>query len=235
MIAVCNYSTLVPAGDFRLMVAAAQKQVSEHFLPIWGMKDMTILAIEDGHAALDGDWLVALFDDPDQDGALGYHFETGDRVVAKVFVKPCHDSGSTNLAGEYSVSSVLSHEVLEMILDPFVNIWIDGGDGKSYAKEACDAVEGFSYPCNIQIGDRMIDVMVSDFLLPVYFDAQAHDTQFDWLNKLEAPFSLATGGYCVVRTSPGDEKQIFGDIMPPQWRLVQKKLAGRTFRRINVQ
>src|SRR6266851_6398306 len=70
-------------------------------------------------------------------------------------------------SGEYS--STLSHELLEMIADPGVNLYAigkfrDGGRKKSglYGLEVCDPVEANYY--------KIDGVTVSDFVRPEWFE-----------------------------------------------------------------
>jgi hypothetical protein len=82
-----------------------------------------------------GWWQVVIVDNPDQAGALGYHEMTGAGTpLGKVFAKLELDSGS-------SWTATLSHELLEMLADPWINWCAMGSDGRIYALEVCDAVE----------------------------------------------------------------------------------------------
>jgi hypothetical protein len=129
-----------------------------------------------------------------------------------------------------SVASVLSHEVIEIFVDPFINVWVDGPQirkGSCYAMEACDPVESNSY-VNMSSG---VAVSVSNFVYRQYFvpDVPA-GTKLDHLGVLQHPFTLAPGGYMVVRQDPGTEAQVFGEVRPPDWKMQMKKhgLGART-------
>ena len=67
-IAVVNQSSLVSDDEIAAIVPALQRQVSEHFSPIWGI-DAGISAVQQNG----GDWLCFILDDADQANALGYH------------------------------------------------------------------------------------------------------------------------------------------------------------------
>lgn len=112
--------------------------------------------------------------------------------------------------GDWSVSSVLSHEVLEMFIDPNCNLWANDGHGKAYSFEVCDPVEAPTYVVN--------GVSVSNFVTPAWFDPLSdHATaQYDKLGNLKAPFSILKGGY-VVYEAAGAEHQQYGDDFPA-WR-----------------
>ena len=123
-----------------------------------------------------------------------------------VAAKPELDNGAKVTTGDWSVSSVLSHEVLEMFVNPNCNLWANDGKGSAYSFEVCDPVEAPSYPVN--------GVSVSNFVTPSWFDPLAPATaQFDKLGQLHGPFSILKGGYLVYE-SAGKEQQKFGDEFP---------------------
>ena len=96
-------------------------------------------------------------------GVLGYHTEDpGGKLWGVVAAKPELDNGGKATTGNWSVSSVLSHEVLEMYIDPNCNLWANDGHGKAYSFEVCDPVEAPTYPVN--------GVSVSNFVTPAWFD-----------------------------------------------------------------
>src|ERR1700680_3377811 len=52
-------------------------------------------------------------------GGLGYHTEAAGGILSGIVAaKPELDNGGQVTTGDWSVSSVLSHEVLEMFIDP---------------------------------------------------------------------------------------------------------------------
>ena len=154
-----------------------------------------------------GAWPIYILDDPDVAGALGYHdVDPQGRPYGRVFVKPSEDNG-------ISVSSVLSHEVIEAFVDPWANLWADGVHGSSIAFEACDPVESSSYKIN--------GVEVSNFVTRDWFDPQSSSGRYDWLKHLAAPMTLEAGGYEIVMRD-GAVSQKFADDYPA-WRLALKQ------------
>ena len=96
----------------------------------------------------------------------------GALVLRVVAAKPELDNGGKATTGDWSVSSVMSHEVLEMYIDPNCNLWANDGKGSAYSFEVCDPVEAPSYTVN--------GVSVSNFVTPSWFDSLAPATaQFD--------------------------------------------------------
>lgn len=191
-IAVVNQSTVVKDADAAAWTNALQTQVSQDFFPVWGV-DAKLTVLPHGKNPAPGSWVIAILDNADQANALGYHDITPDGLpLGKVFAKTTLDDG-----GEVSVTT--SHELLEMLGDPDINLTaeLDDGSGKPskfYAYEVCDACEAD------QFGYKINNVLVSDFVYPAYFESfrKAKSTQFDQRNKITAPFTLLAGGYISV-------------------------------------
>lgn len=231
---VRNASSLVTDDQAATMTRACAYQARFHLAPDWSRMPTTILFQPAARPLAAGSWVITLYDDSDQAGALGWHTEENGIVYGKVFARPSLDNGSTVFGGEYAVSSVLSHEVLETVLDPTVTQWaVSGTDSTgspiAHALEACDAVEDGSY----QIRDLRTSVTVSNFILPAWIDDQAQRGPFDYLNKLSAPFTSTPGGYQVIWRD-GRQEQVFGDRMPA-WRRDEKRHPlGRGARRAGI-
>jgi hypothetical protein len=170
-----------------------------------------------------------LLDDADEADALGYHDQTPDgRPYGRVFVNPVLNSKGTVLTGANSVSATLSHEVLEMWWDPQVNSWFQAPDGKLWAGELCDAVEGDSYDILVS-GNK---VAVSNFVLQPFFDCEPEKgASFDYLGVLKKPFSIAPGGYAIIVKSMGKISYVFGKKFPKHKMASKKHVAARSFRR----
>lgn len=241
-IAIVKSSNQVTDLDVLRMSAACALQVKRDLAPAWGLLPISVGYYPSG-VLPHGAWVIELVDGiPEAPGALGYHTEEGDVISGKIGLDPIFQNGGVALYDPSNptfptVSSVLSHEVCETIIDCYVNDWCDGptiAQGFSYVKESADPVESDSYQITLKDGTM---VNVSDFVLPAYFDAQAPQGgyPFDFLNRLTAPFSLAPGGYMVVRDASGNAQQVFGEVLPPAWRLNMKKHAwSRTAARLGM-
>src|SRR5262245_16316521 len=114
-ISVINESTLLTDSDVIPVVAALQQQVLNDFRPIWGL-DAELTVIPQGTPPPIGTWWLVLLDDSDQAGALGYHDLTPDGLpIGKVFA-------GSDLKFGMSWSVTASHELLEMLADPNINL-----------------------------------------------------------------------------------------------------------------
>jgi hypothetical protein len=183
-IAVVNQSTVLTDDQVCPMVAAIQKQVSGDFAAAWGL-DAALTFYPRDAAVPAHDWQAVMLDDSDQADALGYHDLTASgQPLAKIFAKSDQQDGC-------QPSITLSHEILEMIADPWINACVLSPDGrKLYIREVCDAPEADEF------GYAIDGVSVSDFVTPAFFEAPTDPVQaFDREGKVIAPFTLLPGGY----------------------------------------
>ena len=214
MFTIVNKSTLVSDADVKTMVRAVAHQVRYDACPAFGLTPVPVVFSTDASTAPPGSYVIAILDDSDQAGALGWHTEDqGDVIYGEVFAKPVLDNGGDALTKDLSVASVLSHEVLETLADPHANLWADNGHGTAYAYEIGDPVESDSYP--VKVSGKA--VTVSNFVTPHWFDPQAaKGERFDFLGKVTAPFQMTHGGY-VITMVEGKVSQHFGEKFP-EWR-----------------
>jgi hypothetical protein len=192
--ALQNLST-VPALTSSALVAIAkaiQIQLTSHVCPAWDLRVSRVRALNKGQRCPGDEWPVVFLDDADAAGALGYHDVTPDgRPYARVFVRTTLDAGGTIQRGPLSVSSVASHEIVEVLGDAWARYWSDLPDAGEVALELCDPVEDTSY----EVGG----VSLSNFVLPAWFDVGNNRGPFDHLKLLMAPFSCTDGGYLITR------------------------------------
>jgi len=160
IIAVTNASTCLTDAQAEAVLPALQKQVSDDFKAYWEL-DCTLTFLAGGELLTRGWWQIVIVDNPDQAGALGYHeMSTTGTPLGKVFAKLYIESGS-------SWTATLSHELLEMLADPWINWCAVGKDSKIYALKVCGAVE------DDRLGYEIDDVLVSDFITPAWFEPPA--------------------------------------------------------------
>jgi hypothetical protein len=185
---VINESTVLADADVVPVVAALQKQVTNDFGPVWGTAaQLSIIA--KGTQPPPGSWWLVLLDDSDQANALGYHDLTTEGLpIGKVFA-------ASDLKAGTSWTVTASHELLEMLGDPNINLTVfvenNNAAGILYAYEVCDACEDDSF------GYQIDNVLLSDFVYPSWFESFRSEgsTQFDRMNKMQNPFQLLVNGY----------------------------------------
>ena len=187
-VAIVNRSTAIGDDEAKALAAALQIQVSRDFGPAWAL-DCFASFFGKGEPVPADWWQLVVADDSDQAGALGYHELTpAGQPVGFVFAR-------TDLQYNLKSSVTASHELLEMLADPWICATAlhqaSATAGDVYALEVCDACEAD------EIGYSINGVQVSDFLLPAWFrDGVAGP--YDWMQRTKAPFSLAVGGYASI-------------------------------------
>jgi hypothetical protein len=180
-IAILSQSNSVPVSEIMSISAALQKQVSRDFGPLWN-----ISATIDSFAALEGVpvgyWPLIVVDQVPT-GELGAHGQRDHQPIAIVQAK-----------SDWSLTA--SHEILEMLADPFANRLIAGdsvtGDGTrvEYLVEVCDPCQDAAY------GYRINGVLVSDFYTPQYFAATGTTgDRYDFVGAMLQPRAVLEGGY----------------------------------------
>ena len=190
-IAVVNAGTSLKDKEIASAVPAFQTQVRRDFAPVWGI-DADVSFTAKGSRPPSGAWWLAVLDDSDQAGALGYHDITDQGLpLGKVFAASDKKYGLT-----WTVTA--SHELLEMLGDPDINLaaYVEHGGGglRLYAYEVCDACEADKF------GYAIDGVLVSDFVTPAWFESfrKTGSARFDHQGRIKHPFQLLPGGYIGV-------------------------------------
>lgn len=185
-IAVINQTTVLTDEQITPVVEAIQIQVTRDFAPVWAV-DAKLLQIPRDGTVPAGVWPMYLLDTSDTAGALGYHSDSLGVPFGRVFAKTDMEHGA-------NWSITLSHEVLELLADPFIVSTVLGRDSlghpRVYALEVCDPPEAD------QFGYMIGNVKVSDFVYPAWFGApKSVNGKYDHIGKIKAPFQLLPGGY----------------------------------------
>ena len=243
IITVINHSGTIADETLHDVIRAINRQIHEDFEPYWSLgatlrlegrsrKDPDKLSLPD----MRGDAVLYLWDKADVPGALGYHDENA-RGIPFGFV---FTELSQQVGENWTVT--LSHEAIELIADPLVNLLVAGPHPTEdrtvfHWYEMSDAVQAESYKCD--------GVDVSNFLLPLYFtpDAEA-GSRNDYLGrehqgKLLTSFGVNPGGYIgffdpqlgkhVTFANAGDDKA------KKRLKIKSQAMAGRRAYRLHTQ
>lgn len=182
-IAVFNKAATPLGIDLDKLIAAMQLYIDRYIVPVWA----TPAKLVKSKGFIRGAWAMVFLDDADEDNALAYHDLTPDGLPeSKVFVRTTLENGDL-------VSVSASHELVEMLVDPAINLMSTGPDAKTvYAYESADPVEALSFPVN--------KIPMSDFVYPAYFEDfhKARSVKFDQLGKVKKPFQILAGGYQII-------------------------------------
>lgn len=181
-------------------IRAVNRQIAYDFKPQWHYDAELRLEgsvgdkpDEEELPELRGDAIIYLWSEVDVDDALGFHESNAAGVpFGFVFTELVKELGEP-----WTVT--LSHEALELIGDPEVNLLVAGPHPADPKKEVfhwyemCDAVQDEQY--------QVDGVWVSNFLLPLYFTASAETGgRNDFLGrrykkKTLQSFGINPGGY----------------------------------------
>ena len=181
-VALVSEESKITLRELAAVAAALQKQATRDLGPIW-----TIEATVTAYQSLDDlpldYWPVVVMDDIKDPSAAGYHEDKNGQPFALV---------------QYSKGWTLtaSHEVMEMLVDPFGRRLVAGqspvsGQGRvRFLVEVCDPCEADAYAYRIN------GVVVSDFYTPHYFDPKkASGVRYSFSDAIKEPKQVLRGGY----------------------------------------
>jgi len=201
VISVLNFSNgLVEDASLQSAIRAVNRQISEDFQPYWGFGaqlrlDATLQRrnAKIKNSEMRGDAVLYIRVSPRTADDDGFHAATfGGVPYGFVYLEV-----STKLGDEWTTT--LSHEALELLADPELNLLVQGPHPKHPNRqvfhwfEMCDAVQDESYLID--------DVRVSNFVLPPYFkSSRERGGRNDFLGtitkgKTLSSFGVNPGGY----------------------------------------
>lgn len=195
---VTNKSTDVGDAELQSWINAIQRQLREDVAPFWvADADVTLQFVPSGQEVPSDGWKAVLLDYNSKDGNLGYHTPLwqSSPPIAYVFTQTTRQSRQT-------VSRVLSHEIIEMIVDPR-DERMQQIDGVTYLVEACDPVhlDEWGYSKN--------GVLVSNFVTPDYYRITG-GSRFDFRNLLTGPCPSVLRGCQVCRSDGNGHLELVG-------------------------
>lgn len=169
-------------SDVARVAAALQRQATRDFNPIWQVH-ATVDAFPRLEDVPAGYWPMIVETDIDTPGASGVHEDKNGQPFALIAMSD-------------SWSLTASHEMLEMLADPFGKRVVAGkspkrGQGRvEFLVEVCDACEAdqFAYTVN--------DILVSDFYTPHFFEPKPIDgLRYSFTGAVKGPRQILPGGY----------------------------------------
>ena len=222
-VSILNLSTVLSDEEVGAVIPDFQIQVSRDFAPVWAMDAQLVFCPKNGGPPAPGSWWLVILDDSDQATAVGYHDLTPSGLpLGKVFAKTDAQSG-------HLWTITMSHELLEMLADPWMNRSVvypqPEGLPKILAYEVCDACEDDTF------GYRIGNVTVSDFVYPAWFDVNSKADTFDLRGLVKRPLQLLAGGYIGTFDPVGGWTQITAPNVDKQFELGLKtpRQATRPF------
>jgi hypothetical protein len=181
----------ISASLMRAAVRALHVQVTRDLPKYWPIH-AAVSWLPDSSQIPAGIWPVFLVDRLPS-GQGGSHLDRHNQPYAKVIAKPGND--------DWTVDA--SHEILEMLIDPYGNRLHTGPSVKmvkgkvveghslfAYLVEACDPCQGDAHAYPIH------GIAVSDFITPHYYDPiRTPGTRYSFTGKIKHPREVLPGGY----------------------------------------
>lgn len=183
---VKNASTVI--SDAQLLDALPAFRRQTYHVREWWRTSIEDLIF--GEPPIPEAWQIIVADDSDQADALGYHdFTPGGRPISYVFAKTAMDN-------HYSWTVTFSHELVEMIADPWISALMQTTNDAAYALELGDPVEADDLGYTIHASGHA-PVLVSDFVTPNWFVPGSPGT-YDYKGHCSKPLQILDGGYAYV-------------------------------------
>jgi hypothetical protein len=211
-IAILSLTSDVSTRSLLQATAAIQKQVTRDFGPIWGIQ-ATVDAFDDLLDVPNDYHHVALFGDSDElmhtlvatigeEPALRLLDAFDHETISGIHLNALTNQPFALVSVDDPWTVVLSHEVLEMLADPWGNQLVAAPhplrrqQRVRYLVEVCDPCMSTWYPVN--------GVPVADFYTPRYFDPVVNSgVRYSYTGSIEHPQQILEGGY-VTYIDPAD-------------------------------
>ncbi|HWU89212.1 MAG TPA: hypothetical protein VN253_18225 [Kofleriaceae bacterium] len=179
-IAVVPYQISIESGLLTRVAAALQRQVREHFGPLWKI-DATVSPFA-GWEDVPPEYARLILVDHLDSGSLGVHADRDGQPYALVAAR-----------GDWPI--VASHECLEMLADPTGKQTRRGpspkdGSAAEFLVEVCDPCQGSRWSYKID------GVPVSDFCTPSFYDGTgASGERWSYGGHITGPRQILKDGY----------------------------------------
>jgi len=197
-----NHSTVLPDNEIEACMPAFSTYI-RHVKNFWPCP--ASISFVKPENLPDNAWTIVVADDSDQAGALGYHdFSPTGKPISYVFAKTDRDYG-------YSWTVTFTHELAEMMADPYISTAIQVSNTKFFAQEIGDPVEADEFGYKIHAKETNTDVLVSDFVTPAWFIPGHPGPVYDKAKHCTRPLQLLRGGYMSVYVSGQGWTQIFAE------------------------
>lgn len=237
--AVINQSSLSGGDALAARIVEAERKLSPSFCNAWNLAPCAGEVVKDASAASGCDMFFVLQDnDPNVQGAFGYHDEQNGVPYSRILTATILGAGGGQLDGGsigVSILSVALHELWESIVDKYVDDLILMSSGIFVFKESADPVQANNIPVQFDDGTSGL---ASDGVLPRYFDGQAPADGSEPLSLSalyggpgpSAPFQIMPGGYqsqfdpSKIADPNGPIVTVWGDKVPDAVKTA--KIAG---------
>lgn len=210
---ITETALVTPAELFRLCVPLELN--ARHCAVSWGLEPPAVVVI-DARAKLPARCQPVVFLDSEGEDADALAVHYVDPALRGPAARVYCDRASGFRHGRYSICEAAAHEVVEALVDPFLNLWTDHPDpdrarlGVQVAVEVADPVQT-TYALQ-HAGDTW---PVANYVTPDWHRGRLYDPEtrarfltagglFDHSGELQAPGQVGPEGYAVLRSPKGD-------------------------------
>jgi hypothetical protein len=202
-------TTRITTSALTRVSAALQKQAIRDFRPIWDVT-ATVDPFERLEDVPVGYWPIVVRDDIGQPGAAGVHLDRDGQPFALV-----------QFSDSWSLTA--SHELLEMLADPFGNRLVAGDSPKPDQGRVEFLVEVADPPEDAQFGYTVNGLLVSDFITPRFYDPVTSGqgrVAYSFADHIPGPRQIIEGGYISWHDIESDHwwQQIWFGTAEPEFR-----------------
>lgn len=217
LVALIDLSGRIPFGQLEAVSNAVQKQINLHASPYWldtenkplSANLMVFRSLADIPA---GAWIVTIENniEPSNSTAVAQLASMNKVYSATLYGYHLLNNGLPYARILYvdNYSKVLSHEVLEMLVNPFLDRYIgielysEQAGLEKVIQEIADPVQTTTY--------QIDGIEVSNFIYPSWYHAtKISGERYDYLGLITEPKSLLEGGYKSWITRTGEWWQSF--------------------------
>jgi len=220
-VALVSETNSISFAELSRVSAALQKQALRDLAPVWNVQS-TVDAFDRLEDVPMGTWPIIIEDNIDTPGAAGVHEDKDGQPFSLV-------------TAESGWSLTASHEMIEMLVDPFGRRLTEGqspkpGQGRvEFLVEPCDPSEA------VQFAYRINGVTVSDFYTPKYFATDLNPAdRYSHTGSIKKPRQVLKGGYLSwhdVVTDHWFQETFFQGTSPKFRDLGQLTASAKSFRR----
>lgn len=184
---VWNTSSVIRDATIIDAIPVWQRAIDEDFAPEWNADAQLVFSGNGPDAEPPADrWYIEVTDFSDIWGALAYHGVMGSAPYGRVFAEDAIEYGFN-----WEVS--FTHELWEMLADPYINRTIEVRDSVFYSLEVADPVEAdrLAY---WRLSPGGVPVAISDFVFEEWYRPNVPGP-YDFTGHVKRPLQVLKGGY----------------------------------------
>jgi hypothetical protein len=183
-VALVSLTSRIPATTVMRISAALQKQATRDLAPIWDIS-ATVDAFDRLGQVPVGTWPIIIGGDVPP-GAGGFHTDSNGQPLS--IVRAFDDIDV--------LSQVCSHEMLEMLVDPFGSRFLPGDSPMPDQGRVNFLVEVGDPSEAAEFGYTVNNLLMSDFYTPQFFDpVQSTGVRYSFTGAITEPRQVLPGGY----------------------------------------